>query len=52
MVKNISNGIPQIALELYIQFVEDGVTKMWPHLWWKIVKIHETSWNLQLGPIT
>lgn len=24
MVKNISNGIPQIALELYIQFVEDG----------------------------
>lgn len=28
------------------------VTKMWPHLWWKIVKIHEASWNLQLGPTT
>lgn len=50
MVKNISNGIPQIALELYIQFVEDGCHQNVTPL---VMKNCKNSWSIMkfaIGP--
>lgn len=50
MVNNISNGIPQIALELYIQFVEDGCHQNVTPL---VMKNCTNSWSIMkfaIGP--